>query len=347
MNDNKISNGITNANKKKNYLRIKIGILILFVITLTVVLGVKKTIKEDNVQEQLRQGALNRDRQDYKQAISAYHKAIVYDKKCAKAYVNLAEVYGEIGEFDVSERIFSIALEKVNDINDQEWIREKRDEFNDFEKRAERVSVGGYISFGAYEQDDKIDNGSEEIVWLVLEKKNRKMLLLSKYVLDVVPFNLYREDTTWEKCTLREWLNNDFFQTAFRKEERERIIETYVINENDPYYSGWTTSGNNTYDKVFILNIEEATTYFSSELEAFDSKRTAKATAFTKNKNIMWCSDTNDFCKEYYDNAYWFLRSMVLDDAVSFVSSFGDIIASDYPVDMEDIGVRPAIWIEY
>lgn len=72
-------------------------------------------------------------------------------------------------------------------------------------------------------------------------------------------------ETTWEKCELRKWLNDDFYESSFTAEEKERIARTPTINTNIPFYG--TNAGRDTVDKIFLLSIEEAENYFASDEE--------------------------------------------------------------------------------
>jgi len=56
------------------------------------------------------------------------------------------------------------------------------------------IKKGQYITFGAYEQDNNTLNGKGTIEWLVLEVKNGKALVISKYALD------YLYAATKEEC---------------------------------------------------------------------------------------------------------------------------------------------------
>ena len=56
-------------------------------------------------------------------------------------------------------------------------------------KKLPNVSVGDYVIFGTYEQDYNTENGPEPIEWLVLDKKEGKALVLSKYCLDLVAYH--------------------------------------------------------------------------------------------------------------------------------------------------------------
>ena len=56
------------------------------------------------------------------------------------------------------------------------------------------ASVGDYVFFGHYEQDNNEENGKEEIEWLVLDRQGEDLLLLSLYGLDC---QLYHADRGW------------------------------------------------------------------------------------------------------------------------------------------------------
>lgn len=97
------------------------------------------------------------------------------------------------------------------------------------------VCEGETIRFGNYE-------------WIILKTdiEARKMLVLSKGLITYLPFNDKDEAVTWENCTLRNWLNNEFIK-EFSNLERERILETDV--------DGIT-------DKIFLLSKQEYDDYY-------------------------------------------------------------------------------------
>ena len=58
-------------------------------------------------------------------------------------------------------------------------------------------TIGGIVTFGRYEQDGNEENGPEGIEWIVLDVQDGKVLLLSKYGLEVKPYNTeHTEHTT-------------------------------------------------------------------------------------------------------------------------------------------------------
>ena len=129
---------------------------------------------------------------------------------------------------------------------------------------------GDIIVFGSYEQDGNTANGKEPIEWEVLDTEGDRVFVVSKYILDL---KMYDEDYdnvdaawTWEASTLRKWLNHDFYEEAFTAPEQEQIIETLVINKDNPLRneSGSTIFTNevDTYDKVFLLSTDEVYRYY-------------------------------------------------------------------------------------
>lgn len=118
------------------------------------------------------------------------------------------------------------------------------------------------VTFGSYPQSDSSGVVKEPIEWLVLDRYNNKFLLLSKYILDCKYYENSYSVTTWETCTLRSFLNNDFYNQAFSVSEQNQIQTTHNVNKDAVTYpyniSSGTYGGNDTYDKVFCLSFDEA-----------------------------------------------------------------------------------------
>ncbi len=188
---------------------------------------------------------------------------------------------------------------------------------------------GDYIKFGSYEQDNNPSNGKEKIEWLVLDVKDGKALVISKYVLDCKKYNDLRFAKTWEDCTIRTWLNDNFVYLAFSQKEKEMIPTVTVSADKNPQYD--TNSGKATRDKIFLLSISEAEKYFSS-----DSERISCATKYAESKNVV-----------IYTGAWWWLRSPGAEQHyASNVDHGGAVLASGNPVQSDYIGIRPAMWID-
>lgn len=201
--------------------------------------------------------------------------------------------------------------------------------------------AGDYITFGSYEQDGNISNGKEDVEWIILDVKGDKALVISKYVLDAQAYNAEYGDTTWETCTLRQWLNNDFIYSAFSAEEQEKIQTTVVVAEDSQRYG--TDAGNDTQDKIFLLSFSEAEKYFDS-----DEARECKATEYAIDEGC-WVNDYAD----YYGNCDgWWLRSPGVGQFIAaYVECDGCLSEGSMDgvgglVGDDAYGVRPAMWIE-
>jgi len=193
------------------------------------------------------------------------------------------------------------------------------------------VNIGDTYCFGSYEQDNNKSNGQEDIEWLVLAKEGTKILVISKYALDCKPYNTSNTDVTWEICTLRKWLNNDFINSTFSADEKEMIPTATVSADKNPEYS--TNPGNATQDQVFLLSITEVNKYFSS-----DSARQCEPTDYAV-ANGAWESGGS--------NCWWWLRSPGRDQSrVVGVGSSGGVDEAGDDVNFAYIAVRPALWID-
>ncbi len=124
------------------------------------------------------------------------------------------------------------------------------------------LGIGDQIEFGTYEQDNNTDNGTEPIKWVVAGYLGSDYtVLLSWYGLDAQPYNTKNKEITWENCTLRKWLNKEFYNAAFSEEEKIYVLETQLENPDSEYYK--YGAGNTTSDKVWIFNEYDANNYIS------------------------------------------------------------------------------------
>ena len=229
--------------------------------------------------------------------------------KLDKAY----RIFNELGDYkDAADKAGNIRLTKTKE-------------------QLKNIKVGSYINFGAYEQDNNTSNGKEDVEWLVLEVKDGKALVISKYALDCKQYNTSYIDVTWETCTLRKWLNNDFINATFSAGEKAMIPTVMVSADKNPNYS--TNPGNATQDQVFLLSITEANKYFNS-----DSARQCEPRDYAVAKGT-WESDSG--------NCWWWLRSPgYTQNRAATVNDGGYVYGFGYNVDYDEGAVRPALWID-
>ena len=200
------------------------------------------------------------------------------------------------------------------------------------------VEVGDTVTFGTYEQDDNISNGKEDIEWLVLAKEENKIFVISDKALDCKLYDTSYTSVTWETCSLRAWLNNDFLNTAFDAAEKKMIMNTKVSADKNPEYD--TDPGNETTDKLFLLSISEVTEYFDD-----DESRKCVPTAYAKARGTYTSNRNKTVSGE--ETCRWWLRSPGdIQSTVAFINydgsvyKFGSSAYRNY-----DDAVRPAMWI--
>ena len=199
------------------------------------------------------------------------------------------------------------------------------------------AKVGDIVYFGTYEQDNDTTNDKENIEWLVLAKENNRVLVISDKALDCRAYQANSVSyVTWEKCSLRKWLNNDFFSTAFSDDEKAMIPTVTVSADKNPKYN--TNPGNATKDKVFLLSIVEAEKYFTS-----DEARKCVPTEYAISNGA---STSDSYTKGGKATCLWWLRSPGFDQFIAaYVNYFGPVLRYGRSVGNVSNSVRPAMWI--
>ena len=203
-------------------------------------------------------------------------------------------------------------------------------------KIIKNTKIGQSYIFGSYEQDNNTTNGKEQIEWIVIDKKGDEVLLISKYALDCKKYNNSYTSVTWESCSLRSWLNNEFYNSAFSSADRSKIKTTLVTADKNPSYS--TNPGNYTNDKVFLLSITEAEKYFKT-----DEERVCAPTAYAKANGAYTSSSYTVNGKA---TCWWWLRSPGGSQGhAASVLNDGGVYYTGYNVNSDNDCVRPALWI--
>ena len=229
---------------------------------------------------------------------------------------------------------------------------------------------GEYVVFGRYEQDGDTSNGPEPIEWVVLAEEDGRMLLISRYILDGVPYHTEYKDVTWETCSLRAWLNDDFYNSAFDAEEQSHILSTVISNPDNEYIS--VPGGNDTEDKLFLLSVDELLKYyeFNEWEESYHGNCQALITDLTpyaESKGVQRYVISDElyygFSEPYESEGFesvgytadvigmscagWWLRSPgIQSNTATFVGGYGHAgwDCFDRVVD-DDPGVRPVMYI--
>jgi hypothetical protein len=198
-----------------------------------------------------------------------------------------------------------------------------------------KAAKGDVIAFGSFEQDGDTTNGAEPIRWIVLERFDDRLLVLSADVLDGRQYNhVPFQEVTWADSDLRAWMNDDFLTAAFGPAQ-QGIIAT-VCNSNEDQSVTGAEGGADTQDRVFALSETESVIYLSSSANRADIGA-APASAFAASGALTVSED---------GTADWWLRSPgTYGFAAQFVDAEGKPSVSGANVDVL-YGVRPALWID-
>lgn len=108
------------------------------------------------------------------------------------------------------------------------------------------MQVGDKILFGNYE-------------WRVLDIKNDRAFIITECIIEQRPYHEEYKDITWADCSLRKYLNGEFYDT-FSAVDKSRIIPVLNKNSNNQWYG--TNGGVDTQDSIFLLSLHEVCQFF-------------------------------------------------------------------------------------
>lgn len=211
------------------------------------------------------------------------------------------------------------------------------------------LDQGDHIMYGHYQ--------GEDIEWRVLDKKGDEVLLLSEYGLDAQPFDTSDESRVlWKDSTIRKWLNDDFYNSAFPEDEKKNIVlsssegfeknnASVYVDFKKPY---WHLE-RETEDKIFLLSYTEMCEYIVNALgvENYDLERAydellCYSTEYAKqNLNQVFKIDTCGWwlCNPQYDTGDGYSTK------VEMITAYGQYDVE--PKDSKSYAVRPAMWVTW
>ncbi len=277
--------------------------------------------------------------------LPTYNENVIYNcvSDLAKKYFDDVDMRDFCEEIDGKTYV---SIEKINKnavlikkYEEEEIAKEKRaaeQKRRAVEKRKkeeeERNSVYNKYNPGTIHKMGIYNHGTQlkDIEWRVLERNGDKALLISNYIIDRQKFNENSEHTSWEKCSLRKWLNNDFYNIAFSSSEKSKILTTSLKNAPNPQHG--TSSGGDTYDKIFLLSMDEVKKYFLS-----DAYTKCQVTLFAKNKGA--------YCDTLGYGCWWLRTPGEYSTEASYIFYSGGVSTKGYDVTGTIFGVRPAMWI--
>ncbi len=201
------------------------------------------------------------------------------------------------------------------------------------------MQAGDKISFGSYE-------------WRVLEVQKNTALIITEYIIEQRAYHNAYKDITWADCSLRKYLNSEFYD-RFTTAEKSRIIPVLNKNPDNQWYG--TKGGTDTQDSIFLLSIEETVCrYFGdSSSKLYSPGKNQRYWFERKDKNNSKRIARLESRKE--GSWWWWLRSpgRVSIKAV-YIHGDGNIGIQGNNILKGNIsdgeckgGVRPALWLKF
>ena len=179
------------------------------------------------------------------------------------------------------------------------------------------------------------------IQWRVLDSYENYVLIVSEYVLFQRPFHGNLTRVTWEQSDIRAYLNDEFLE-IFSDEELNMIALNYVVTNDNPWFA--VPGGYSTYDKVFLLSLEEAVKYFGDSGRLDDQHHPENET------NVV--DDEYSEARITVDvetglERWWWFRSPGVSQRAAIVSVCGRLGIGGVDVTNAQGGLRPAMWIDF
>ena len=293
----------------------------------------------------------------------------------SKSYTALDSCLRQKGDVIVSNSVY-FALKKASnwDINNEivlngEKYRRIRSQDATYWNRGENVAAKYYRERYYHWENSTTYHyfKFEPIKWRILHiNEKNQALVLSDIVLDGQKYHAEKENVTWEKSTLRSWLNGygggsnqksvdykqkNFFYSAFNSTEQMAILNTELENVDNYINGSSIDGGNNTVDKIFLLSeadiyeMEESESYgFAKDLRSGTSKTDeallCKSSTYAK---AMGICNTNPHFDDFTGTCSWWLRSQGQHKDYAAESECGWVDDIGIDVDYDENGIRPVL----
>lgn len=189
--------------------------------------------------------------------------------------------------------------------------------------------VGDTIEFGLYPLDKAANTAPIE--WTVLKKEGKRLLVITKMIIDKSAYHNDPSGSDWEHCDLRRWLNGPFYQLAFTRDEQAMIPAVTLVNEPNPKYK--TAGGRDTEDRVFALSLREA-----AELFPNDEARLGYTTLYAQSRGYYFGGKIN---------CWWLRTAGASPELAALVGNSGSLGTYGYRPDNAEYAIRPAMWIDF
>lgn len=288
-------------------------------------------------------------------SFGSYPQSLVTDKNTVSA---LNSIKGSWTSYD-----YFSGNNNFGSMTSSDYMRYKDVTYNGTKYRAvvfdENRPAATFEDFGGSEYTAQYDNGYfagnvywfrfETLEWRILDQQSG--LVMSNMIVDAQPYSNYvyecaseyysdagynYYETNYAKSSIREWLNDDFLNTAFNASQQSNILFSTLESKSvyDSEYDGPIVC-----DKIFLLSFDEVTNWkygFDTDFAACDIERQMIDTDYAN------CQGNH-----VYDSgsSWWWLRTPYNSRSAFAVTSCG---GSNFycTADLTSHGIVPAMRIK-
>ncbi len=201
------------------------------------------------------------------------------------------------------------------------------------------LNIGSTIPFGGYQ-------------WHILDIQGNTALIITEDIIGQQSYHNRAGDVTWAECSLRSYLNGEFY-SKFTAAEQSKIISSLNKNQDNQWYG--SRGGEDTRDYIFLLSIEEVVCKYFGDSSKNLENRSAKQRYWFQKKD-----ENNSKRMSTFDGYvwWWWLRSPGRDNRRAvYIHSDGNVGIQGngtfhynsniiHPTTGENYGgVRPALWL--
>lgn len=195
--------------------------------------------------------------------------------------------------------------------------------------------LGTIISFGNYK-------------WRVLAVQGNSALVITDEIIEQRPYHSTYKDITWAECSLRAYLNGEFYD-KFSAAEQSRIVPVVNKNLDNPWFG--TSGGADTQDRIFLLDIEDVVCRYFGDSSDKLCNRSKKQNYWFQNNDK---NNSKRVAKLQGHDYWWWLRSPGrINRAAAYIHgkpggcvglNGNSVFFRRFGAE-RDGGVRPALWL--
>ncbi|MBP3870350.1 MAG: hypothetical protein J6E46_05185 [Faecalicoccus sp.] len=182
-----------------------------------------------------------------------------------------------------SEYNSALALVEAKQYGEAYEIFEKNGFFKDSIDQKREIKTKAFVSQIATLQTTDISFGQyngHDLKWIVLDVSDTEALLISRKVIDKMPYNESGEAVSFEDSSLYKTLNWSLVDEMFSEEEQAIIVDTVLDEPKEESDSKTDEQTEQVKAKIFILSREELEKYFDDG--------NYRATDFEAKKSNYW-----------------------------------------------------------